>query len=69
MWGEFYAVIKVKKLESVVVLKEIVNNYKKRMDKDKNLRATTSSFLRRMEICASNGGSHFEAELIVNICK
>ena len=63
MWGEIDAVIKDKKRESIAVLKEIVNDSTRRMDRDKVLRATTSRFLRRVEICATNGGSHFEAEL------
>ena len=63
MWGEFGAVIKDKKPESITVLKEIVNDCPRRMDRDKVFRVTTLSFLRRVEIRATNGGSHFEAEL------
>ena len=63
MRGEIYAVIKDEKPESIAVLEEIINNCTRRMDRDKVLRATTSSFLRRVEICATSGGSHFAADL------
>ena len=58
-----YAVVKDKKPESIAVLKEIVNDSTRRMHRNKVLRAITSSFLRRAEICATNGDSHFETEL------
>ena len=63
MQGEIDAVVKDKNPESIAFLKEIVSDCTGRMDRDKFLRATISSFLRRVEICATNGGSHFEAEL------
>ena len=63
MWGEIDAVIKNKNPESIAVLKEIVNDCARRMDRDKVFRAQTSSFLRRVQICTTNGGLYFEAEL------